>query len=540
MTNCLWSALARVAEPSLERVAVVSGDQRLSYGSLLERASSLSAGLVAYGVQSGDRICYLAPNRVEYLQLWFAAARLGAALVPLNTRYGETDLAYCLRACGAKILFFAAAFRKHDYTHLISRALERIEITVDRRSPAAPELERLVCLDPVEARGLGLASLDDLAARGRAATLPSVATARADPVGLMLFTSGSSGAPKPVMLTQGRLVRNMARVRDRQGITPDDRILSFLPYFHVFGGVISTLVPLLCGGRVVMMPAYDAEESLALAERERCTVVYGVAPTYNGWLDHPRFGAFDLSSIRTGVCSAGLPAMSATARRVREAIAPMHSLFGMTETTGVASLTCIGDDEMHATGSAGLPLPDAEIAIFEPGTDRRLTGEAEGEIRVRGDMVTPGYFRLPKLTARAIDAQGWLRTGDRGHFDAHGYLYVSGRLDERLRCGGENVDPREIEQFISGHPAVSQCQVVGVPDPRLSEVPVAFVVRKPGAAEVTEDDILAYCRHRIADFKIPRRIFFVDEFPGWMHKVQRFKLKEEARRRIASSPPLAL
>jgi fatty-acyl-CoA synthase len=457
---------------------------------------------------------------------------LGATLVPLNTRYGETDLAYCLRACGAKMLFFAKGFRKHDYVNLITGVLGGMEIATGRRAEVAPELELLVCLDHAEGRGLGVPTYEDLLAGAQDLSLPGLPGSLPDPVGLMLFTSGSSGAPKPVMLTQGRLVRNMARVRERQGITGEDSVLSFLPYFHVFGGVISTLVPLLCGGRVVMMPAYDADESLQLAERERCTVVYGVAPTYTGWLDHPKFGSFDLSSIRTGVCSAGLPAMSATAKRVRAQIAPMHSLFGMTETSGVASLTRIGDDELHATGSAGLPLPDGEIAIFEPGTENRLSGQAEGEIRVRGDMVTPGYFRLPEQTARAIDAQGWLRTGDRGHFDAEGYLYISGRLDERLRCGGENVDPREIEQFINGHAAVSQCQVVGVPDPRLIEVPVAFVICKEGVPAVTEDDIRSYCRNRIADFKIPRRVFFVEEFPGWMHKIQRFKLKEEAIRRM--------
>ncbi len=531
----LWSALARVAQAGPERVAVVSGDQRLSYGGLLERIARLSATLAARGVRPGDRICYLAPNRVEYLELWFALARLGATLVPLNTRYGETDLAYCLRACGAKGLFFAKGFRKHDYVSLITSVLGGIEIATDRRTEAVPELGLLVCLDTAEGRGLGVPVYDDLLASAQDMATPAPSVVEADPVGLMLFTSGSSGAPKPVMLTQGRLIRNMARVRERQGITAEDRVLSFLPYFHVFGGVISTLVPLLCGGRVVMMPAYDPDQSLELAQRERCTVVYGVAPTYTGWLDHPKFGSFDLSSIRTGVCSAGLPAMSATAKQVRAKIAPMHSLFGMTETTGVASLTRIGDDEIHATGSAGLPLPDSEIAIFEPGTDNRLSGQSEGEIRVRGDMVTSGYFRLPEQTARAIDAQGWLHTGDRGHFDAEGYLYISGRLDERLRCGGENVDPREIEQFIKGHASVSQCQVVGVPDPRLAEVPVAFIIRKTGAPEITEDEIRTYCRNRIADFKIPRRVFFVEEFPGWMHKVQRFKLKEEAIRRMAAS-----
>ncbi len=348
----------------------------------------------------------------------------------------------------------------------------------------------------------------------------------------MLFTSGSSGFPKPVVLTQGQLVRNMERVRRRQGIRSDDRVLSFLPYFHVFGGVISTLVPILAGGTIVMLEAFDATRSLELVERHRCTVVYSVAPCYRAWLEHPDRRRYDLSSIRTGVCSAGLATMTAMAKRVREALCPMHSLFGMTETTGVATLTDIDDDEELATTTAGFPLPDAEVGIFDPASGDRLPEGAEGEIRVRGDMVTQGYFRLPDDTRRALDDEGWLHTGDRGRLTHRGYLQVVGRLDDRLRCGGENVDPREVELFLESHPCVARCQVVGVPDARLGEVPVAFVVARNRVDDRSEAEILASCRGRIADFKIPRRLFFVEEFPGWMHKVQRFKLRQEAIQRM--------
>jgi fatty-acyl-CoA synthase len=533
--DCLWSSLTAVASRTPERVAIVSGEHRLTYGQFAERATMLAAGLHDLGLRPGDRVGYLAPNRPEYLELLFAVAQLGAALVPLNTRQGESDLGHALRSSGAKFLFFASGFRKHDYIALIEAVLGGIDGSGSRKPDAAPEIERLVCLDS-DAHGLGLLGYDEVLSRGRTAGQPDLSPVdRGASTGLMLFTSGSSGAPKPVMLRQGQLVRNMARVRSRQGVKQDDRVLSFLPYFHVFGGVISTLVPLLCGGRVVMLPAFDADQSLEIAEREKCTVVYGVAPTYTAWLDHPKFASHDLSSIRTGVCSAGLPAMSATAKRVRAALAPMHSLFGMTETTGVASFTQIGDDEALATGSAGVALPDAEIAIFKPGTDRRVEADAEGEIRIRGDMITSGYFRMQDQTARAIDSGGWLHTGDRGYLDRGGYLYVAGRLDDRLRSAGENIDPREVEQFIKRHPAVEQCQVIGVPDPKLLEVPVAFVILKPSASETSEEAIRGFCRGKIADFKIPRRVFFMTEFPGWMHKIQRFKLKEEAIRLMATS-----
>lgn len=531
MSDALWTRVAAIAEAHPDREAIVSGDVRYTFGQLFTRAARLAAGLFAFGVRPGDRVAYLAQNRPEYVELLLATARLGASLVPLNTRLGTDDFAAVLRRSGAKVLIFGESFRKHDYVALVSGVLGGTDVNSGRRLPEFPELERLVLLD--SSKALGLPTYGDLIRSGERETPPSHRDA--DTVSLMLFTSGSSGLPKPVQLGQGQLVRNMTRVSERMGIRPDDRILSYLPYFHVYGGVITTLTALLNGAAIVMLGAYDADESLEVASRERCTVVYGIAPTFNAWLDHPRFGTFDLSSIRTGVCSAGLPAMSATARRVRQALVPMHSLFGMTETHGVATLTRKGDSEHQATSSAGIALPAAEIAVFRPGTSLRCEPQEEGEVRIRGDMITRGYFRLPDETRRAINEDGWLHTGDRGHLDAQGYLYISGRLDERIRCGGENIDPREVERFLISHPSVGQCQVVGVPDARLGEVPVAFIITKARTDVDAEAEIKAFCRARIADFKIPRRVFFVDEFPGWMHKVQRYKLRDEAIKRMQSS-----
>lgn len=527
----LFGALDAIVRRRPDHTAIVFDGRRYAYRELQARAERAAYTLRALGLGSGDRVAFLGPNRPEYLELLFGASRIGAALVPLNSRYGADDLTDALRRSRARVLVFAERFRRHDYVALVEGALGGVEAGPERRSPTQPDLERIVCLDDVP--GLGLPTYGDLLRRAGEApgqTLP--ASASPESAGLLLFTSGSSGVPKPVVLTQGQIVRNMARVRDRQGVGAEDRVLSFLPYFHVFGGVISTLVPVLGGGTIIMLPAFDADQSLDLAERERCTVLYSVAPCYRAWFEHPHFGRYDLSSIRTGVCSAGLPAMTATAKRVREILAPMHSLFGMTETAGVATMTLAGDAEAFATETAGRPLPGAEVAIFEPGTGRRLGPGDEGEIRVRGDMVTTGYFCLPDETTRALDADGWLHTGDRGVLTPEGYLLVAGRMDERLRCGGENVDPREVERFLEGHPCVAQCQVIGVPDPRLLEIPVAFIIARVHDHPHTETSILEHCRGRIADFKVPRRVFFMEEFPGWMHKVQRFRLREIAMERM--------
>lgn len=534
MPVSLWSCLDEAAQRAPGHPAVIFEHRVTSYAGLREQAVRVSDALWTLGVRPGDRVALLAANRPEYLVLLFAAARIGASLVPLNTRYGSADLQEALRRCGASVLFYARGFRRQDFGSLLDFALRHARADGALQAPELPELRRAICLDDDGPQGDVLDRIAPGADRQSAPELPEAE--RAEAVGLMLFTSGSSGFPKPVMLGQGQMVRNMARVRDRQGIRADDRMLSYLPYFHVFGGLISLLVPILSDATIVMMPAFESAESMALVQRYRCTVVYGVATTYGAWFNDPEYGNYDLSSLRTGICSAGLPAMSATARRVRAEIAPMHSLFGMTETMGVASLTLADDDEGHATGSAGRPLPDAGIAIVDPATGARLPAGEPGEIRVRGDMVTKGYFRMPEQTARAIDAEGWLHTGDRGWLDEHGYLCVAGRLDDRLRCGGENIDPREVEHFIQTHPGVAACQVVGVPDPRLIEIPVAFIVARAGSS-VGEVEIQEYCRGRIANFKTPRRVFAVEEFPGWMHKVQRYKLREDAMRRMGLEEP---
>jgi len=531
MTATLWSSLSAIARIRPDHTAVKFGDLDETYAELAKRATSVSRVLWSLGVRPGDRVALLAANRPEYLELLYGAARIGAALVPLNTRFGVVDLRESLRRCGAKILFLAPRFRKQDFLAILSEVFQGGEPEPGRPLQVLPELERVVCLD--DDSSFGRNTYRNLLKECVAQDIPTLGRdARSG--GLLLFTSGSSGLPKPVMLGDRQLVRNMRNVAHRQGIHAGDRVLSFLPYFHVFGGVISTLVPILSGSTIVMMEAYEPSSSLEAAERERCTVLYSVAPCYQGWFDHPRFHQYDLSSIRTGVCSAGRGPMSAMAKRVRSTLCPMHSLFGMTETTGVVTFTLPEDSEELTTETAGCAIPGAEITIRDPATGATPPPGTEGEICVRGDMVTAGYFRLREETERAFYSNGWFRTGDQGWIGDDGYLRVIGRLDDRLRSGGENIDPREIESFVQSHPDVARCYVVGVPHRRLGEVPVAFIVAREGGGFSDEGELFAHCRGRIANFKVPRRFFFVEEVPGWMHKVQRHRLKQDAIDRIGS------
>ncbi len=530
MTKSLWDVLSKAALARADHPAVIFAERRLSYAHLADRAARASAVLWSLGVRPGDRVAFLAANRPEYLELLFGAARLGASLVPINTRFGTVDLQAALQRCGAKAVFYARQFRKQDFAAMLAEALGAFDPGAPFSSDAFPELQRLVCLDADGAPSA--AYYHDLMAGSAELTLPPLAATEDARGGLLLFTSGSSGLAKPVVLREDQLIRNMESIAARQGIRSDDRVLSFLPYFHVFGGVITTLVPLLRGGTIVMLEAFEATASLEAASREKCTVVYSVAPCYRAWLDHPERHRYDLSSVRTGVCSAGLGPMSAMAKRVRASLCPMHSLFGMTETTGVVTFTEQGDSEELTTETAGRPLPGGEVRIADPSSGAVLPPKAEGEIQVRGPMITSGYFRLEKETARAFTSDGWLRTGDQGWVGDDGYLRVIGRLDDRLRSGGENIDPREVEAFLQTHPKVAQCQVVGVPHRRLGEVPVAFAIAKDAATPPSEEELIAFCRGRIANFKVPRHFFIVEEMPGWMHKIQRHRLKEDALRRL--------
>lgn len=527
----LSEMLSRMAHARPDHPVVIFNGRHLSYAQLAGRAERVSHLLWSLGVRPGDRVGFLAANRPEYLELLFGAARIGAALAPLNSRFGVVDLREALVRSGTKVLFFTRQFRKQNFEKILSEVLNGFEPAPGRRIPDLPEIQHLVCLDGEGA--FDRPTYDDLLRVGEAQNIPELRPEDPSSAGLLLFTSGSSGLPKPVPLAEGRLIRNMRHIAERQGIHGGDRVLSFLPYFHVFGGAITTLVPILKGGTIVMMEAFDPVLSLEVASREKCTVLYSVAPCYQAWLDHPDFHRYELSSIRTGICSAGAGLMSGVAKRVRATLCPMHSLFGMTETTGVVTFTRQGDTEELTTETAGCPLPGAEVGIVDPASGAVLPPGGEGEIRVRGDMVMRGYFRLPEDTARAFDHEGWFRTGDRGWLGEDGYLRVSGRLDDRLRSGGENINAREVEAFIQSHPQVWQCHVVGVPDQRLGEVPVAFVIARDDAACPSEHELHAFCRGRIANFKIPRRFFLIDEVPGWMHKVQRHRLKQEAMRRMS-------
>lgn len=520
----LWATVHSHARQRPDHPAMVFQGKHISYAALLSASQRLAQQLTARGLGAGDRVALLSANHPTYPELLLAASFLGLTVIPLNTRLGSVDLASSLMRCDPRLVIHGENFRKHDYRQLMKATQERLQ-----------EIQGKTCrFDVVSSTELAALVAGD----GHAAPPATTAVqSHADHALLIIFTSGSSGFPKPVLIGEGQAVRMMTRYGHRMGLTPQDRALSCMPYFHVYGGVITVLAPLAAGSTIVMLPAFDAEDALRATAQERCTVVFGTAETYRAWLTHPSFGDHDLSSVRTGQWSGGPAGLRLeTAQQVNEKICSMHAIFGMTETLGTATMTQADDPFEIAGKTAGRPLPDVDIRVVDRVSRAPLPQGETGLLQVRGDCVALGYFGLPELTAAAIDTDGWLNTGDLAHVDAAGNLCVQGRTDDRLRCGGENIDAQEVERFVEGHAQVGQCQVVGVPDPRLTEIPVAFVIPVPGSKPLDEKALLAHCVGKLADFKIPRRFFIVEEFPGFMHKVQKGKLKEDAIARMAKPP----
>jgi fatty-acyl-CoA synthase len=395
-----------------------------------------------------------------------------------------------------------------------------------------PKLERIVLVD--DAPRPGTVSWRDVMARAGDVGEGALAAraAAVDPEGLafLMYTSGTTGFPKGVMHDH-RMVRNVTDRAFRLAITEQDAIMMYLPLFHLFAFSEGMLTSMVTGARQVLTETFDPDESLTLIARERATVIHGFDLHFQALcLAHEREPR-DVSSIRTGILAAGMSSSTPIARRARKLFGPLVSGYGMSEFGVGAAVGALDSTEEQSCEASGYPAPGYEIRVVDPATGRDRPAGEPGEILVRGYTLMRGYYGKPEATAAAIDAEGFMHTGDMGILRADGHLRFMGRYKDMLKIGGENVDPMEVEAYLMSHPGVELAAVVSCPDARLSEVGVAFVRRRAGHA-VNEDDVLAYCRGRIASFKIPRHVVFVDDFPMTSSgKIQKVKLREEVLRR---------
>jgi fatty-acyl-CoA synthase len=526
----------RAAERWGDREALWFEGRRWSFAQFGDETNLAAAALIAAGVRTGDHVCLWLVNRPEYLFILFAVAKIGAVLVPINTRFRMRDMAYVVMQSDATTLISADRSGPVDYLAMIEELLpdlrhqdpENISVT------DLPALRRVILLSDQPAPGtlhwgslLGSAGSESNAEveRRSAATDP-------DGTAFILYTSGTTGFPKGVM--QGHnAIRNVTDEACRFGVTPDDSTLNYLPLFHAWSLYVGALMSPVTGSRQVLMSTFDAGEALRLIETQRITLVHGFDTHFKDLLDHPSRATRDLSSLRTGMIGTGMQSSVPVARRAQE-LMPTMTGFGMSEIGPGATLSFLDSDDEDRITMNGWPMPGYEVRIIDPVTGASRPPGELGEICVRGYHVMQGYYKKPEETAKTIDAEGWVHSGDLGFLRADGCLRFLGRYKDMLKVGGENVDPMEIEAFLQEDPRIDLAVVVALPDARLSEVPVAFVIRKAGA-QLDEHGVIDVCRGRLASFKIPRRVFFVEQVPlTGSGKIQKYLLRQEAERLCAA------
>lgn len=516
-----------------EREGLTFEGRRWSFRELRSEVERAAKALIAAGVAAGDHVCLWLGNRPEFVFLFFAVAKIGAVLVPINFRFRTRDMAYVVAQSDATTLIAADRERGVDYLAMIDELLPalRAQTPGALTHAATPALRRVILLGAAPVPG----TLDWQELLRRGASVPDTELARrsaaVDPDGTayIMYTSGTTGFPKGVMQGHNAL-RCVFDGASRHGVTVNDVILDYLPLFHAYAVSEALLKSPATGARHVLMPAFDAGEALRLIEAERATLINGFDTHFKDLLEHPRRADADLSSLRTGVCAAGMLSSEPIARRA-QVLARTMTAYGMTEVGVCITSSFLDSDEESRVSMSGWPLPGYEIKVIDPASGAELPAGEIGEICVRGYGVMQGYYRKPEETAQTVDAAGWLHTGDSGFLRADGCLRFLGRYKDLLKVGGENVDPTEVEGLLLEDPRINHVAVVGLPDARLAEVPVAFVIRQASEA-LTEADVVALCRGRIAGFKIPRRVFFVDAFPmTGSGKIQKYLLREDAIRR---------
>lgn len=495
--------------------ALVDERARLTYPALHEAARRAARALVACGVEAGDRVAIWAPNTTEWVVAALGTYCAGAVIVPLNTRFKGREAAYVLNKARARVLFTVTDFLETDYVELLAAAepVPSIETTVVLRG-AVPG---------------GATGWDDFLARGDGVA-PSAVEARvaaldAGDLSDVMFTSGTTGLPKGAMLTHGASVRAYDAWSTVVGLREGDRYLCVNPFFHGFGLKAGILASLIKGATIVPHGVFDVDAVMRRVVEERITMLPGPPTVYQSILDHPRASEFDLSTLRLGVTGAASVPVELI-RRIRSELRfdTIVTGYGLTEATGIATMCRHDDDPEIIATTAGRAIPDVEVLVVDDAGEEVPRGEP-GEVVVRGYNVMRGYLDDPDATAEAIDADGWLHTGDIGVMDDDGNLRITDRKKDMFIVGGFNAYPAEIENVISEHPAVSQVAVVGVPDRRMGEVGCAFVVLRPGK-QLTPDELIAWCRDNMANYKVPRRVEIVDALPvNAAGKVVKYELR---------------
>jgi len=519
--------------------ALVSVERGVShtYREFNEVCRDVAKGLLRMGVKKGDHVSIWANNVPEWVILQFATAKIGAVLVTINTSYKSAELEYILEQSDSSTLFLVKSFKGTDYPETLYSVAPELRDAAPGmlRSEKLPYLRNVVFIGEETPAGmLNFSVIKEMGAAVSDCELAAVeASLDCHETINMQYTSGTTGFPKGVMLTHYNVVNNGFAIGECMKFTEKDRLCIPVPFFHCFGCVLGVMACVTHGSTMVPVETFDPLKVLQTIEKERCTAVHGVPTMFIAELEHPEFSKFDLTSMRTGIMAGSVCPIEVMKRAVNDMhVTEITSVYGQTESSPGITQTRTEDSIELRVATVGRALPGAEVKIIDIETGATLPPGKQGELCARGYMVMKGYYKMPEETAKVIDADGWLHTGDLAVMDENGYCKITGRIKQMIIRGGENIYPREIEEFLYTHPKISDVQVYGVPDRKYGEQVMAAIVLKKGV-EMTADEVRDFCRGKIANYKNPKYVKFVDSYPMTASgKIQKFKLREMAIREL--------
>jgi fatty-acyl-CoA synthase len=499
-----------------DRLALVDipAGLRYSYAELKREVDALALGLLAAGIGKGDRVGIWSPNRAEWTVTQYATAKIGAILVNINPAYRTSELEFVLNQSGCRLLVAAQRLKTSDYAAMIAEV-----------RPRCADLEQVVLLETPQWQ-----ALLDTGRNGDASALEAIALSADDPINIQ-YTSGTTGFPKGATLSHHNILNNGFFVGELCNYTEQDRVCIPVPFYHCFGMVMGNLAATSHGAAMVIpAPVFDPVKTLEAVQDERCTSLYGVPTMFIAELAVPDFDRYDLSSLRTGIM-AGSPCPVEVMKQVidRMGMTEVSICYGMTETSPVSTQTRVDDSIQRRVATVGRSGPHIEVKVVDPVTGLTVPRGEPGELCTRGYSVMLGYWRQPDKTTEVIDAARWMHTGDLAAMDDDGYLSITGRIKDMVIRGGENIYPREVEEFLYTHPDIMDAQVIGVPDARYGEELMAWIRLRPGSPEITAESLREFCTGKLAHYKIPRYVHITEEFPMTVTgKVRKVEMREKS------------
>jgi fatty-acyl-CoA synthase len=527
--------LVHERRPDDEALVYPDRDLRYTYAQFREVVEDCARALMALGIEKGDHVAVWGQNVPEWVTLQFATGKVGAVLVTINPAYKSHELQYVLDQSDAAALFLTEGVRDADFLHILQDAVPELAGADDSglSIEELPFLQNVVLMGAEPPAELPVMSFGEFLKRGEEVSDEDLRKRQdsldAEDVINMQYTSGTTGFPKGVQLTHANIVKNAFYIGECMKLGPEDRVCIPVPFFHCFGCVLGTLNTVTHEGTMVPVESFDAEAVLTAVDRERCTALLGVPTMFIAELDHPDFEEYDTSSLRTGIM-AGSPCPMEVMKKVVDVMGAdeITIAYGQTESSPVITQTRTDDPLELRVSSVGRKLPDVEVRILSVERDEDCAPGEQGELLTRGYHVMRGYYKMEDRTAEVIDDEGWLHTGDLAIMDEDGYVRITGRAKDMIIRGGENVYPREIEEFLYTHPEVSDVQVYGVPDEKYGEKVAAAIQLRQDSA-LTAEEVKDYCRENIARFKVPEYVDFVEEYPMTASgKIQKYKLREAA------------